>query len=171
MLSGVGDALVQLGDFRFRFLPVIRNLLLACQPPLQLLELGQELLEWRQPVYGSAFRRRDELGYPPVDPHHCRGGVSWWLDLPQCVNADVELASRLADGDAAYLAENFTAVAVAYPTNLWQLDAVVPLLQLDALLVRFSKRISHSFLVKLRELGSLLEEIRVGPIEVENRLL
>src|SRR6266513_4553002 len=81
MLSGVGDALVQLGDFRFRFLPVIRKLLLACQPPLQLLELGQELFEWGQPVYGSAFRRRDELGYPPVDPHHCRCGVSWWFYL------------------------------------------------------------------------------------------
>ena len=46
MLSGVGDSLVQLGDFRFRFLPVIRKLLLACQPPLQRLELGQEILEW-----------------------------------------------------------------------------------------------------------------------------
>src|SRR6266480_2290028 len=157
MLSGVGDALVQLGDFRF--LPVIRKLLLACQPPLQLLELGQEILEWGQP------------GYPPVDPHHCRGGVSWCLYLPQCVDADVPLPSRLADGDAAYLAENFTAVAVAYPTNLWQLDAVVPLLQLDALLVRFSKRISHSFLVEHRELGAPLEELRVGPVEVENRLL
>src|SRR6266513_2738270 len=73
MLSGVGDALVQLGDFRFRFLPVIRKLLLACQPPLQLLELGQELFEWGQPVYGSAFRRRDELGYPPAVAA-CRGG-------------------------------------------------------------------------------------------------
>src|SRR5882762_6128203 len=65
MLSGVGDSLVQLGDFRFRFLPVIRKLLLACQPPLPRLELGQEILEWGQPVYGSAFRRRDELSYPP----------------------------------------------------------------------------------------------------------
>src|SRR5437773_3375953 len=106
MLSGVGDSLVQLGDFRFCFLPVIRKLLLACQPPLQLLELGQELFEWGQPVYGSAFRRRDELGYPPVDPHHCRGGVSWWLYLLERVDADVPLASRLADGDAANLAVN-----------------------------------------------------------------
>src|SRR5256885_16544010 len=48
----------------------------------------------------------------------------------------------------------------ALPIYLWQLDAVVPLLQLDALLVRFSKRISHSFLVELRELRSPLEEIR-----------
>src|SRR5438045_9287467 len=164
MLSGVGDALVQLGDFRF--LPVIRKLLLACQPPLQLLELGQEILEWGQPVYGSAFRRRDELGYPPVDPHHCRGGVSWWLDLPQCVDADVPLASRLADGDAAHLAENFTAVAVAYPTNLCPLDAACPWLRLDALLFRFAKRISHSFLVERRELGAVPEEIHVDPFHV-----
>src|SRR5438552_8036774 len=103
MLSGVGDSLVQLGDFRFRFLPVIRKLLLACQLPLQLLELGQELFEWRQPVYRSAFRRRDELGYTPVDPYDCRAGVSWWLDLLERVDAEVALARRLADGYGAYL--------------------------------------------------------------------
>jgi hypothetical protein len=50
-----------------------------------------------------------------------------------------------------------------YPTNLWQLDAVVGLLQLDALLVRLSKRISHSFLVELRELGSLLQRNSCRP--------
>src|SRR5438552_18484375 len=169
MLSGVGDALVQLGDFRFRF-QLFENFCLRANRRCNVLSLGKNFLSGDNRSTG-AFRRRDELGYPPVDPHHCRCGVSWWLYLPQCVNADVPLASRLADGDAAYPAENCTAFAVAYPTNLWQLDAVVPLLQLDALLVRFSKRISHSFLVELRELGAPLEEIRVGPIEVENRLL
>src|SRR2546430_5735891 len=69
MLSGVGDSLVQLGDFRFRFrfLPVIRKLLLACQPRAFAGELPAESVRL---IAGELLKRCIQLcSTTPVTAH------------------------------------------------------------------------------------------------------
>ena len=69
MLSGVGDSLVQLGDFRFRFrfLPVIRKLLLACQPRAFAGELPAESVRL---IAGELLKRCMQLcSTTPVTAH------------------------------------------------------------------------------------------------------
>lgn len=74
-------------------------------------------------------------------------------------------------GDVLDDTEYLTAIPVADPTELWQLDSALHRIDYELLWVWVPEAIALTFLLKTREIGTFLEEILVGTLQVLEHLL
>ena len=95
--------------------------------------------------------------------------VLWCFDFPLRLDRHKPLAAGLADGDVARFTEDVLRLVVAHPTKFRQFDAPVLVVYLEPL--GHTETLPLSFLLELREVGSLLKEVCVGSFEILQGLL
>jgi hypothetical protein len=86
------------------------------------------------------------------------------FDLSLRLDADVPLATRLADGEVPRFTEEVLRFAVAHPTKFRQFDTSVVVVCLETL--RDPKTLSLTFLLELGKIGTLLKKVCVRTLKI-----
>ena len=93
------------------------------------------------------------------------------LYFPLGLDADVPLAVFAGDGDIAQFPQHLAAVAVAYPTQFWQENTIVTLIEFDLLGIRVTKAVTTTFALKAWKIGTLGKEVFVRFFQILQGML
>ena len=167
--SGVGDLALDALNPSLGLEPIAAVLGLAGHLPLG---LGQSVLvagegvEWFQHRFPLPIPEGGEAHHAEVDANRERGGVQRHRHFSLRLDRNVPVAGAQADRDVLEGAEHLPAVSVAQPAQLGQENPVVALVELELLGVGEAEAVVQAALLEAGEVGTLLEEILVGPVEV-----
>jgi len=166
--AGVTDPGMNALDAGFRFLPVVAELLFSAHGLLRTAQGRFVSLETVERDVIRAIRKRGEAGNAHVDTN-CATIWLRLLDFARGLDAHKPFATRQADGDVFDCTQHFTAVAVAYPTQLGQINTAVGLVDLATL--RKAKAVTCTFFLETRKVGSPGKKVFVSPLKVFEGLL
>ena len=167
--SGVGDLALDALNPSLGLEPIAAVLGLAGHLPLG---LGQSVLvagegvAWFQHRFPLPIPEGGEAHHAEVDANRERGGVQRHRHFSLRLDRNVPVAGAQADRDVLEGAEHLPAVSVAQPAQLGQENPVVALVELELLGVGEAEAVVQAALLEAGEVGTLLEEILVGPVEV-----
>jgi len=169
--ASIGDARVNLLDAGFRLLPVAAELrlarhgtLIACKP---LLVLPEGVERFDVAAIGQRGKARDTHIYTD----DAGGRMHRLLNLALGLDAHEPLAAVGRHGDVFCHAENVPAVAVANPTEFRQEDTAVGLVYFELLGIGIAETIVLPFFLEPWKICTLGKEVRIGTLQVLERLL
>src|SRR5437016_4502974 len=93
------------------------------------------------------------------------------LDLLRSLDGDIPLARFAGERHLFWSACDGAALAVAHPAEFRQGDAAVGFVELELLGVGVAEAVVAALLLKLWNIGALLKEILVGPLQILEALL
>ncbi len=168
---GVADAGVKALDSGLGLLPVGAEFHLAAHGLLRLAQRGFVAFEAIERCVDRAIAQGGEAHHAEVDANRERGGVQRHRHFSLRLDRNVPVAGAQADRDVLEGAEHLPAVAIAQPAQLGQENPAVALVELELLGVGEAEAVALALALEAWEVGTLLEEILVGPVEVFEGML
>ena len=158
-------------DAGFRLLPVVAELDLAAHGLLRFAQGDFMPLEAIERGVERAVREGGEAGYAHVYANNGSRRMCCYLDFAFGLDGNEPLAAILTDGSVLNGSKHIPAIAITYPTQFWQEQATVGLIELNLLRVWVAEAVGLPFLLEAREVGALGEEVGIRPLQILERLL
>ncbi len=169
--SGIADSGMDALDPGFCLVPVGTEFCLSAHRTLGAAQTALMATETRERCEKTAIGEGRKPGNTDIDTNSTSRALLRRLHFPFGLDGDEPFSSAQTHGDVLDHAEDVPALAVAHPSDFGQEDAAIGLVELGLLRRWVAQAFALPLFLESGKCSSFGEEVRVGPIQILQRLL